>query len=68
MLMRDDTGDGRADWIERHASGFNQPYGLAYRDGEISVADQDGIWYRPPAGTAAPDVLRAEIGHWGAGQ
>ena len=44
MLMRDDDGDGRADWIQRHAAGFNGPYGLAHRDGELLVADQDGIW------------------------
>jgi glucose/arabinose dehydrogenase len=47
MLMRDADGDGRADWIERHAAGFNGPYGLAYRDTpskQILVADQDGIW------------------------
>lgn len=44
MLMRDADGDGRAEWIERHASGFNKPHGLAYRTGEILIADQDGIW------------------------
>lgn len=43
-MTRDDDGDGRADWVERHAGGFNQPHGLAYRDGEILVTDQDGIW------------------------
>jgi glucose/arabinose dehydrogenase len=39
--------DGKAEFIERHAEGFNQPYGLAWRDGEILVADQDGIWKVP---------------------
>src|SRR5262249_1670912 len=43
-LLRDEDGDGRADWIERHAEGFHGPYGLAWRDGEVLVADQDGIW------------------------
>lgn len=50
MLLRDEDGDGRADWIERHAGGFQGPYGLAYREGEILVADQQGIWrmdYKP---------------------
>ena len=42
-LLRDEDGDGRADWIQRHAEGFNAPYGLAWRDGEVLVADQDGI-------------------------
>ena len=50
MLLRDEDGDGRAEWIERYAGGFNGPNGLAYREGEILIADQDGIWrmrYRP---------------------
>ena len=29
MLMRDADGDGRAEWLERHAAGFNGPYGIA---------------------------------------
>ncbi len=46
-LLRDDDGDGKADWIERHAENFQQPYGLAWREGEILVADQQGIWKVP---------------------
>ncbi len=46
-LLRDQDGDGKADWIERHAEGFNAPYGLAWRDGEVLVADQNGIWRVP---------------------
>lgn len=46
-LLRDQDGDGKADWIERHAEGFNAPYGLAWRDGDVLVADQDGIWRVP---------------------
>jgi glucose/arabinose dehydrogenase len=46
-LLRDDDGDGRADWIQRHAEGFNGPYGLAWREGFVLVADQDGIWQVP---------------------
>jgi glucose/arabinose dehydrogenase len=46
-LLRDEDGDGKADWSERHAEGFNLPYGLAWRDGYILVADQDGIWRVP---------------------
>lgn len=46
-LLRDDDGDGRAEWVERHAEGFKGPYGLAWRDGEILVADQVGIWAVP---------------------
>jgi glucose/arabinose dehydrogenase len=46
-LLRDEDGDGRAERIQRHAEGFNNPYGLAWRDGKVLVADQDGIWEVP---------------------
>jgi glucose/arabinose dehydrogenase len=46
-LLRDEDGDGKADWIQRHAEGFNGPYGLAWRDDHVLVADQDGIWEVP---------------------
>ncbi|MFG3597594.1 PQQ-dependent sugar dehydrogenase [Bradyrhizobium sp. RDI18] len=46
-LLRDEDGDGKADWIQRHAEGFNHPYGLAWRDDHVLVADQDGIWKVP---------------------
>jgi glucose/arabinose dehydrogenase len=45
-LLRAD-GNGRANWIERHAEGFRAPYGLAWRDDHVLVADQDGIWRVP---------------------
>src|SRR5262249_49811939 len=32
---------------ERHVEGLNGPYGLAWRDGFVLVADQDGIWKVP---------------------
>ena len=44
MMMHDDDDDGQADWIEKHAGGFNRPYGIAHREGELLVTDQDGIW------------------------
>jgi glucose/arabinose dehydrogenase len=46
-LLRDDDGDGKADWIDRHVEGLRGPYGLAWRDGHILIADQDGIWDVP---------------------
>jgi glucose/arabinose dehydrogenase len=46
-LLRDDDGDGKADWIDRHIEGLNGPYGLAWRDGKVLIADQDGIWEVP---------------------
>jgi glucose/arabinose dehydrogenase len=52
---------GKAEWIERHAEGFNAPYGLAWRDGNILVADQDGIWAVPHrAGGLRPGPARTE--------
>lgn len=47
MLLRDDDGDGKADWIQRWAAGFDRPNGLVHREGEILVADQQGIWRIP---------------------
>jgi glucose/arabinose dehydrogenase len=45
-LLRDD-GDGHAKWISRHVEDLNRPYGLAWRDDGLLVADQDGIWRVP---------------------
>src|SRR5687767_3115972 len=46
-LLRDEDGDGKAEWMQRHVEGLNQPYGLAWRDDHVLVADQDGIWKVP---------------------
>jgi glucose/arabinose dehydrogenase len=46
-LLRDQDGDGKADFIQRYADDFRAPYGLAYRDGFVLVADQEGIWRVP---------------------
>ena len=46
-LLRDQDGDGKADYIQRYADDFKAPYGLAYRDGFVLVADQEGIWRVP---------------------
>jgi glucose/arabinose dehydrogenase len=46
-LLRDTTGSGRADWIERHVEDLNKPYGLAWQGDHILVTDQDGIWRVP---------------------
>src|SRR5438874_7153790 len=46
-LLRAQDGEDKAEWHERHAEGFNQHYGLAWRDGYVLVADQDGIWRVP---------------------
>jgi glucose/arabinose dehydrogenase len=46
-LLRDEDGDGKAEWIQRHVEGLNGPYGLAWRDDHVLVADQEGIWKVP---------------------
>ena len=51
-LLRDEDGDGRADYIQRYADDFKAPYGLAYREGFVLVADQEGIWRVPHVGGA----------------
>ena len=35
-LLRGKEGNGQAEFVERHAEGFNQPYGLAWRDEKSS--------------------------------
>ena len=46
-LLRGVDGGGHAGWIERHVEDLNKPYGLAWRDDNLLVADQDGIWQVP---------------------
>jgi glucose/arabinose dehydrogenase len=45
-LLRDE-GSGHAAWIDRHVEDLNRPYGLAWRNNNVLVADQDGIWSVP---------------------
>ena len=45
-LLRDE-GDGTATWINRHVEDLNRPYGLAWRNDHVLVADQDAIWRVP---------------------
>src|ERR1700730_5911251 len=65
-LLRDD-GEGRAKWIDRHVEDLNNPYGLAWRDNELLVTDQDGIWRVPHvvgamrAGRPAPAQKVADV-------
>src|SRR5499426_2990306 len=45
-LLREE-GDGKVQWINRHVEDLNRPYGLAWRNDHVLVADQDGIWRVP---------------------
>jgi glucose/arabinose dehydrogenase len=40
-------GDGTARWISRHVEDLNRPYGLAWRNDHVLVADQDALWRVP---------------------
>jgi glucose/arabinose dehydrogenase len=40
-------GDGQATWITRHVEDLNRPYGLAWRNDHVLVADQDALWRVP---------------------
>jgi glucose/arabinose dehydrogenase len=63
-LLREE-GDGKAQWINRHIEDLHRPYGLAWRNDHVLVADQDAIWRVPHtlgavrAGRARP-AQRAE--------
>jgi glucose/arabinose dehydrogenase len=46
MLLRGD-GNGHAEWIDRHVEDLNKPYGLAWQDDHVLVADQDCVWSVP---------------------
>ncbi len=46
---------------ERYAGGFNEPYGLAWRGGELLVADQDGIWRVSGPGQRPEPVTRKGV-------
>ena len=61
VLLLRDNGSGRAASRERYAGGFNGPYGLAWRDDELLVADQDGIWRVPGQGARPVPVTRSGV-------
>ncbi|WP_142849279.1 sorbosone dehydrogenase family protein [Telmatospirillum sp. J64-1] len=73
-LLRDETGDGRADLIQPFAEGFARPHGMAIRDGFFWVADTARVWrapYEPGQIKAdafepvtAPGALGDAGGHW----
>lgn len=46
-LLRDADGDGRAELVSEFITGLDAPYGLAYVDGAIYVANQDNLMRFP---------------------
>lgn len=74
-LLRDDDGDGVADFIAPFAEGFRRPHGLAVRPGALYVADLRAVWrlaYEPgdrtprgaPEPITPPGALGRGGGHW----
>ena len=47
ILLRDSTGAGRADQKFEFASGLNQPYGIAFRPGQVYLAGTDAVYRFP---------------------
>ena len=57
-LLRDD-GEGHVKWIDRHVEDLNKPYGIAWQDDHLLIADQDGIWKVPHVVGANRPVVRS---------
>ena len=75
VALRDADGDGVADAERTYWSGLRGPTGMAFRDGELWVADLYGVWrfrYRAgdlqarerPAMATPPGALGDPGGHW----
>jgi len=47
VLLRDSKGAGHADEKFEFASGLNQPYGLAFRKGQVYIAGTDAVFRFP---------------------
>jgi glucose/arabinose dehydrogenase len=75
LRLFDRDGDGKADDARVLAQNYHGPFGLAVRDGQLYVADTDGVWrqpYRPDATEPGPRGTRITPagafgpghGHW----
>jgi glucose/arabinose dehydrogenase len=74
-LLRDADGDGVAELREEFLDGLDRPHGLAIHDGQLYVADIDGVWRLPytpgdtepqaePERITARGALGSGSGHW----
>jgi glucose/arabinose dehydrogenase len=74
LRLRDTHGEGMADKVQRFATGFKNPHGIAIRGGQLFISDMNAVWRAPfpdretipfsdfKRVTAAPD-LRPEGEH-----
>ena len=64
-LLRDADGDGQAELVSEFITGLDAPYGLAYADGAIYVANQDNLMRFPyqegQTRIAAPGEIVAKL-------
>jgi glucose/arabinose dehydrogenase len=47
LRLRDTSGDGVADKVQSFIKGFNNPHGIAIRDGQFYISDMDAVWQAP---------------------
>lgn len=71
LALPDRDGDGKADAVKVVVTGLDQPHGLAFRDGALTIAETSRVQrfaYDPGALTASRPTLLARLpsggGHW----
>ncbi len=71
LALPDRDGDGKADAVKVVVTGLDQPHGLAFRDGALTIAETSRVQrfaYDPGAMTASRPTLLARLpsggGHW----
>ncbi len=75
ILLRDNDGDGKAEFRATYVSGLSRPHGMAIHNGYFYVADTRAVWRAKytaganrPAGELAevtpPGALGSGGGHW----
>ncbi len=47
LRLRDTRGNGMADQVQVFARGFNNPHGIAIRDGQLYISDMSAVWRAP---------------------
>ena len=47
LRLRDTRGEGVADQVQVFTTGFNNPHGIAIRDGQLYISDTNAVWRAP---------------------